>query len=592
MELLSTITIAIYKHMKAGLLNNRYRIFKTLGRGGFGETYLAEDTHMPSRRKCVLKQLKPVVNEPQIPLWMKQRFQREAAILEELGEENRQIPRLYAYFSEADKFYLVQEWIEGVTLDEYWQREGNLHREEVRQILSQLLPVLDYIHSRRIIHRDIKPENIILKGKTPFLIDFGAVKEAMVTAVERSSSSIYSASIGTPGYMPSEQAAGRPVYSSDLYALGLTAIFLLTGKSPQDLDTDPRTGEIIWQEYATDLDEELIAVLNRAIRFHPRDRFASAREMLAALQPAAPTGKITSPTLRVAPAHTGGSVGVPAQNQSHTVGIDLPKRKTSGKSNWLVGVFWFILITVGVAVGTFSVGFFAISSWWRSRPAATSRVEVEPADTEPILFPPLEDLETETEAEPEAESEEAKAREEMESGETEQETEELAETPENNLERPKISKNKSKPPEVVVDLQPKPAINVPIPTTGTSESQLVSTLGEPTFQEQDRRGKKGSQVLVYRDIVPDRVNLSYRSDSTGKIHQTDITLNQELSLGAMQETLAQLLGGQAPAGVKDKLRSVYSRQTDLTSFTVGNRSGQIRRDSKDRVNISVWETRA
>ncbi len=252
----------------AVLLNNRYQILETLGRGGFGETYLAEDTNMPSGRKCVLKQLKPIVQQPRIPQWMQERFQREAAILEELGEENCQIPRLYAYFSENDKFYLVQEWIEGETLAQKWKREGNLNSQQVKQILVQLLPVLNYIHSRRIVHRDIKPENIILQDRNsrlPVLIDFGAVKEAMTTTVEHNNSSAWSASIGTPGYMPSEQAAGRPLYSSDLYSLGLTAIFLLTGKSPQELETDPQTGEIIWQEYADHVEPDLLAVLDKTI---------------------------------------------------------------------------------------------------------------------------------------------------------------------------------------------------------------------------------------------------------------------------------------------------------------------------------------
>ncbi|MGL5075033.1 MAG: protein kinase domain-containing protein, partial [Waterburya sp.] len=291
--------------MKAGLLNNRYRIIQTLGRGGFGETYLTEDTHMPSGRKCVLKQLKPIVKQPKTPLWMKERFQREAAILEQLGEGHEQIPRLYAYFSEDDKFYLVQEWIEGLTLDQYWEKEGNLHRDEVRQILVQLLPVLNYVHARRIIHRDIKPENIILRqgDHLPFLIDFGAVKEAMATEINQGSSSTYSASIGTPGYMSSEQAAGRPIYSSDLYSLGLTAIFLLTGKSPNELETDPRNGEIIWQEHAFNLDPELAAVLDKAIRFHPRDRFSTAQEMLDTLNNGVKSSKtnLTGVTLNVAP---------------------------------------------------------------------------------------------------------------------------------------------------------------------------------------------------------------------------------------------------------------------------------------------------
>ncbi|MGC1247784.1 MAG: serine/threonine-protein kinase, partial [Spirulinaceae cyanobacterium] len=164
--------------MTNDLLSNRYRLLRPLGKGGFGETFLAEDTHMPSGRSCVIKLLKPMTQNPQVYELVKERFQREAAILEELGEANQQIPRLYAYFTEEEQFYLVQKWIPGVTLAEKVQQQQRLGEDEVRGILVDILPVLDYIHSQKIVHRDIKPENIILRSSDhkPVLIDFGAVK--------------------------------------------------------------------------------------------------------------------------------------------------------------------------------------------------------------------------------------------------------------------------------------------------------------------------------------------------------------------------------------------------------------------------------
>jgi len=167
------------------LLNNRYRIIRTLGGGGFGETFLAEDTQIPSNRRCVIKQLRPIQNNPQVYLLVQQRFQREAAILEELGDGSNQIPRLYAYFSENGQFYLVQEYIEGQTLTAKVQQQGSVSESSVKEILTSILPVLDYVHSKGIVHRDIKPDNILIRyadGK-PILIDFGAVKETVGTMV-------------------------------------------------------------------------------------------------------------------------------------------------------------------------------------------------------------------------------------------------------------------------------------------------------------------------------------------------------------------------------------------------------------------------
>ena len=294
--------------MTIQLLNDRYQVIRTLGAGGFGETYLAEDTYMPSKRRCVVKQLRPIHNNPQIYQLVQERFQREAAILEELGGANDQIPALYAYFSSGGQFYLVQEWIEGDTLTGKVQTQGLFSEGAIQELFMNLLPVLDYVHSKHIVHRDIKPDNIIVRhrdGKS-VLIDFGAIRESMGTVVNSQGNPTSSIVIGTPGYMPSEQAAGRPVYSSDLYSLGMTVIYLLTGKQAQQLETDSQTGEIVWQQYASHVSPIIAGVIDKAIAYHPRDRYSTARAMLDTLQsianPIPPTQPLlTQPTVVSAP---------------------------------------------------------------------------------------------------------------------------------------------------------------------------------------------------------------------------------------------------------------------------------------------------
>ncbi|TVQ59877.1 MAG: serine/threonine protein kinase, partial [Spirulina sp. DLM2.Bin59] len=283
--------------MIAQLLNNRYRILQPLGSGGFGDTFLAEDTNLPSQRRCVIKTLRPVQQNSQIYQLVKDRFQREAVILEELGNDHPQIPTLYAYFESDNAFHLVQEWIEGESLEQRRQRGERLSDSAVRSLLTELLPVLDFIHQRQIVHRDIKPDNIILraKGGQPVLIDFGAVKETMGTVLNSAGRSTSSIVIGTPGFMPQEQAVGRPVFASDLFSLGLTAIALLCGCHPSELTTDPLTGEIVWRDRAPMVSPTLANVLDVAIRSHARDRYPTAQAMLQALQGQAIPPTTTSP---------------------------------------------------------------------------------------------------------------------------------------------------------------------------------------------------------------------------------------------------------------------------------------------------------
>jgi serine/threonine-protein kinase len=267
------------------LLNNRYQIIRTLGSGGFGETFLAEDTQMPSRRLCVIKQLRAIQNNQQVYELVQQRFGREAAILEELGDGSSQIPRLYAYFSDNEQFYLVQEYIKGKTLTQVVQEKGLMNENSVKQILISILPVLDYIHSKGIVHRDIKPENILIDiDAQPVLIDFGAVKETLGTIITPSGNATKSIVIGTPGFMATEQSVGRPMFASDIYSLGLTAIYLLTGKMPQELTSDPATGKVLWRQYAPNVKDDFADILDKAIGFDARERFKTANAMHQALQ--------------------------------------------------------------------------------------------------------------------------------------------------------------------------------------------------------------------------------------------------------------------------------------------------------------------
>lgn len=272
--------------MSQNLLKNRYRIIETLGVGGFGETFLAEDTQMPSGRKCAIKQLKPINNDPKIYQTVQERFGREAAILEKLSQGSDRIPELYAYFEEDGQFYLVQEWIDGKTLFDQVQEHGIMGENQVKNILGNILMVLDFIHSQGMIHRDIKPDNIIWRDrdKIPVLIDFGAVKETMGTALNSQGKPISSMLVGTPGFMASEQATGNPLFNSDIFSLGMTAIYLLTGKIPQELQRDGNNNEFIWRYYAPTISAKFAKIIDKAIRFHPSDRYATAQEMLIDLQ--------------------------------------------------------------------------------------------------------------------------------------------------------------------------------------------------------------------------------------------------------------------------------------------------------------------
>jgi serine/threonine protein kinase len=265
------------------LFRDRYSIQRVLGRGGFGVTFLAKDAKLPGSPLCVIKQLCPKVCNPLTLQRAKQRFEREATILGQLGS-HAQVPRLLDYFEEEDEFYLVQEYIRGWTLAKEVKREGVLGEAEVKRFLLEILPVLTYIHHNGVIHRDIKPPNILRSqddGRL-VLIDFGAVKEQFVSpdlATQRGSTTHF---VGTLGFAPAEQLALRPTYASDIFALGVTCLYLLTGKPPMEFAYDFNTGEVRWRDLVN-VSDHFGRVLERMLKVSLRDRFQSAEDIERAL---------------------------------------------------------------------------------------------------------------------------------------------------------------------------------------------------------------------------------------------------------------------------------------------------------------------
>ncbi|MEN9202762.1 MAG: protein kinase [Thermostichus sp. DG02_2_bins_29] len=261
-------------------MRNRYRAFKRIGQGGFGSTFLARDQDMPSKPWRVIKQLRPVEDSPQIAKLAEELFNREAQVLERLGQHS-QIPTLYAHFEEGGKFYLVQEFIQGVTLSQEMHRNGPFSEEQARQVMQEVLLILSYVHSHNTVHRDIKPANLIRRkdDQRLVLIDFGAVKELGPGREQR----IEATAIRSLGFSPPEQVQGQAVGpSSDLYALAATCINLMTLESPAKF-YNHETGQWDWSD-RLQLSPEFDAILTRMLQPTVSQRFATATDVLRALQ--------------------------------------------------------------------------------------------------------------------------------------------------------------------------------------------------------------------------------------------------------------------------------------------------------------------
>jgi ABC-type branched-subunit amino acid transport system substrate-binding protein/tRNA A-37 threonylcarbamoyl transferase component Bud32 len=273
------------------ILRDRYRIIGQLGQGGFARTYTANDAWGSlGNPLCVVKEIEPPQsNAPEVLQAAQVQFEREARSLKYLDRCPR-IPQLIDRFQEQGKFYLIQEYIEGNPLNQELASLRQFKESEVIDLLLDILSVLDCVHSQGIIHRDIKPSNLIRCKRTGKIavIDFGAVKAIGTLAIENGQLT-QTRVIGTEGYMPAEQWHGHPKVNSDIYAVGIIGIQAIAGLDISDFFNHQRTGELIWHYSTHDrpmrkINSQLENILNQMVRYHFKDRYQSAADVLQDLR--------------------------------------------------------------------------------------------------------------------------------------------------------------------------------------------------------------------------------------------------------------------------------------------------------------------
>ncbi len=268
------------------ILQSRYRLINLLGQGGFGRTYLVEDQGR-FNEPCALKELNPPQTGEYAFGKSKELFQREAQILYQI--EHPQIPKFRAMFEESQRIFFVQDFVEGQTyrtiLEERKGRGFVFSEKEIITLLKQMLPVLTYLHGKGIIHRDIAPDNIIQRAsdQLPVLIDFGVVKELATRIQPAETVKQQATTVGKLGYAPTEQMqTGNAYPNSDLYALAVSCVVLLTGREPQELlDSSNMTWN--WQRWCQ-VTPGLAQIINRMLSYQPAQRYQSAAEVDRALQ--------------------------------------------------------------------------------------------------------------------------------------------------------------------------------------------------------------------------------------------------------------------------------------------------------------------
>lgn len=266
------------------LLNNRYQIVRILEDGPWSIAWLAEDTQLPSRRQCIIRQVKPLTADAYIQKQLCDRLQAEIETWQKLGGIHDQIPWLSSFADTTGQMYLVEEWVPGLTLTQTVEKQGALDEDAVQQILTKLLTLVDYLHKNQVVHCALEPNNIVLREEDQKpVLQYGGMLNQVIAHTFLENNIRPRPWISTSGFLPHEQVIlDQHYYSSNLYSLGLIGIYLITGQMPYDL-FNLDTGTCDWHQEALVEDAAFVAILNKAIAQFPGERFLTAGQMLKAL---------------------------------------------------------------------------------------------------------------------------------------------------------------------------------------------------------------------------------------------------------------------------------------------------------------------
>ena len=323
-------------HVPGSIVGNRYQIIQRLGRSKTEKAYLAKDLQATGDSRCVVEQLDPNCHSEVNWQIVKRYLLNEVAVLQRLGD-HPQIPQLYDHFTEERQFYLVREYIDGDNLEQEIERKI-FNEAETIFLLQEVLRILDFIHKTNVIHRDVQPAHLIRRNRDNsfVLINFSTIREIEATTINLQGEVIFDGSFGNWAYVAPEQKSGESHFNSDLYALGRTAVYALTGRSPQELEQTNRN----WQQQCQ-IDSKLGAILNKMMSPKVEQRYGSALEVLYDLKPLLKIGQKVGGRYLITQ-YLGGESGIETyladnlrrqyQSPCSLVQIELPNRHGSGKT--------------------------------------------------------------------------------------------------------------------------------------------------------------------------------------------------------------------------------------------------------------------